>query len=104
MRLILFAPPGVAKGTQAALPWRLKYLWSCPKPACLATYHTVKNPPKLHGVCDRCGTALVQREDDKEETVRARLLVYHKNTEELIPYYRQKALLKEVQGDGEIEQ
>jgi adenylate kinase len=83
---------------------RLKYRWSCPKPGCLATYHTVKNPPKLQGVCDRCGTALVQREDDKEDTVRARLLVYHKNTEGLISYYRQKGLLKEIQGEGEIEQ
>jgi adenylate kinase len=83
---------------------RLSGRWSCPKQGCLATYHTEKNPPKVPGVCDRCGTTLVQREDDKEETVRARLLVYHKNTEELIPYYRQKGLLKEVQGEGEIEQ
>jgi adenylate kinase len=47
---------------------------------------------------------LVQREDDKEETVRARLVVYHKNTEQIIPYYRMQGLLREIQGEGEIEQ
>ena len=46
----------------------------------------------------------MQREDDKEETVRRRLIVYHKNTEELIPHYRRQGLLREVAGEGEIEQ
>ncbi len=46
----------------------------------------------------------MQREDDKEETVRSRLIVYHKNTEQLIPYYRDQGLLREVPGEGEIEQ
>jgi adenylate kinase len=82
---------------------RLNGRWSCPKPGCKATYHTQSNPPRVPGVCDVCGTKLVQREDDKEETVRARLLVYHKNTEELIPHYRQQGLLREVSGMGEIE-
>ena len=53
---------------------------SCPKPGCKATYHTESNPPRVPGVCDYCGTALVQRDDDKVETVQARLIVYHKNT------------------------
>jgi adenylate kinase len=70
----------------------------------LATYHTLKNPPKVPGVCDRCGTPLVQREDDKEETVRRRLVVYHESTEQIIPFYQDQGLLREVQGEGEIEQ
>jgi adenylate kinase len=48
--------------------------------------------------------ALEQREDDREETVRARLAVYHRDTEELVPYYRAQGLLREVPGQGEIEQ
>jgi adenylate kinase len=83
---------------------RLSGRWSCPKQGCLATYHTEKNPPKVPGVCDRCGTALVQREDDKEETVRRRLVVYHDNITQIIPYYKGQNLLREVPGEGEIEQ
>jgi len=83
---------------------RLSGRWSCPKAGCKATYHTESNPPKVPGVCDNDGTPLVQREDDKEETVRARLVVYHKNTEELIPHYRAQGLLREVSGVGGIEQ
>jgi adenylate kinase len=83
---------------------RLSGRWSCPKPGCMATYHTIRNPPKVPGICDRCGTKLVQREDDKEETVRARLVVYHKNIQEIIPHYSRQGLLREVCGEGEIEQ
>jgi len=83
---------------------RAKNRWSCPKPGCMATYNTLSNPTRVAGICDRCGTRLVQREDDKEETVRARLIVYHKNTELLIPHYRTQGLLREVPGEGEIEQ
>jgi len=83
---------------------RLIGRWSCPALGCKATYHTESNPPKVVGVCDDCGTTLVQRDDDKEETVKARLVVYHTDTAELIPYYRQRGLLREVPGHGEIEQ
>jgi adenylate kinase len=82
---------------------RLSGRWSCPKPNCKATYHTEHNPPRVAGVCDNCGTALVQRDDDKEETVKARLKVYHKNTEELVPHYRRQGLLHAVDGTAEIE-
>jgi adenylate kinase len=82
---------------------RVAKRWSCPKPGCKATYHTESKPPKVPGVCDLCGTALVQREDDRPETVRARLVVYHKNTEELVPHYRAQGLLHEVPGHGTIE-
>jgi adenylate kinase len=82
---------------------RLSGRWSCPKPGCMATYHTISNPPAVAGICDRCGTKLVQRDDDKEETVKERLRVYHGNTVELIPYYRDRGLLREVTGHGNIE-
>jgi adenylate kinase len=82
---------------------RLSGRWSCPKPGCKATFHTENNAPKRPGICDDCGTVLVQRDDDQEKTVRARLLVYHGNTVELIPYYRSKGLLREVPGEGDIE-
>jgi adenylate kinase len=83
---------------------RLSGRWSCPKPSCKATYHTEHKPPRKPGICDDCGTALVQREDDREETVKARLIVYHKNTVELIPYYRAQGLLRAVSGVGGIEE
>jgi adenylate kinase len=83
---------------------RLGGRWSCPAPGCKATYHATINPPRLAGLCDNCGTPLVQRDDDKEETVKARLVVYHRDTAELIPYYNAKGLLREAPGRGEIEQ
>lgn len=83
---------------------RVSGRWSCPKKGCKATYHTEKNPPKNLGHCDDCSTPLVQRSDDKPETVRARLVVYHRDTAELIPYYRSQRLLQVVAGHGEIEQ
>ena len=82
---------------------RVSGRWSCPAQGCKATYHTVSKPPRVAGICDNCGTPLVQREDDRPETVRKRLVVYHRNTEELIPHYRKQGLLHEVSGVGEIE-
>lgn len=82
---------------------RVSERWSCPKPGCKATYHTVSNPPRRPGICDYCGTRLVQREDDRPETVRARLVVYHGNTEALVGHYRSQGLLQEVPGHGAIE-
>jgi adenylate kinase len=75
---------------------------SCPQ--CKATYHLVQHPPRTPGICDVCGTKLIQRADDREETVRERLRVYHASTADLIPYYRDQGLLREVPGVGEIEQ
>jgi adenylate kinase len=83
---------------------RLGQRWSCPKPGCKANYHTENKPPRVAGVCDECGTALAQRADDRPETVRARLKVYHKDTVELIPYYRSRGLLREVPAEGDIKQ
>jgi adenylate kinase len=53
-------------------------------------------------VCDRCGGALLQREDDREETIRKRLAVYREQTAPLVAYYRGRGLLKEVDGRGDV--
>ncbi len=71
---------------------------------CQAPYHLTFHPPAQEGVCDRCGGALYQRDDDREETVRHRLRVYWEQTAPLISYYRQKRLLREVDGVGEVEE
>jgi adenylate kinase len=63
---------------------------------CGAGYHLEYMPPAAEGVCDKCGGELYQRDDDKAETVRARLKVYYAQTAELIDYYRERGLLKEV--------
>src|SRR5205085_6319138 len=77
---------------------RLSGRWSCPYPNCKLTYHTVYKPPRKAGVCDEDNTALVQRDDDKEETVRRRLVVYHQKTAELLDYYRAQGLVRSVTG------
>src|SRR5262249_9118736 len=81
---------------------RLSGRWSCPQ--CKATYHRLNNPPRGEGICDVCGHSLIQRPDDKEETVRERLRQYHSNTEHLIPFYRDQGLLRDVNGEGGIEE
>jgi adenylate kinase len=82
---------------------RVSGRWSCPKPGCMATYHTIHNPPRKPGICDLCGTALVQREDDQEDTVRRRLVIYHHNVEPLIAHYTRQGLVRNVTGEGDIE-
>ena len=70
---------------------------------CGAPYHVKAKPPTTEGVCDACGGALVQREDDKAETVRSRLVVYHQETEPLKGYYEGKGLLSPVANQSTIE-
>ena len=65
---------------------------------CGATYHIVNIPPKKEGVCDKCGSELILRDDDKPETVRKRLDVYHEQTQPLIDYYTKEGVLKDVDG------
>jgi adenylate kinase len=65
---------------------------------CGATYHIEHIPHKQEGICDKCGSELVQRDDDKEETVLNRLKVYHDQTQPLIDYYTKKNILKTVDG------
>ena len=71
---------------------------------CGATYHIVAAPPKQEGVCDKCGGRLVQRKDDAPETVKARLEVYHKETEPLKDFYAQRGLLKPVENQPSVEE
>ena len=72
--------------------------------SCGATYHIVYNAPKKEGVCDQCGEPLVLRDDDKPETVRNRLDVYHRQTQPLIDYYKKEGVLAEVDGTQDMEQ
>lgn len=65
---------------------------------CGATYHIKYNPPVKEGVCDTCGQNLVLRDDDKPETVKKRLDVYHQQTQPLIDYYKHAEVLAEVDG------
>ena len=65
---------------------------------CGATYHIVHIPPKKEGICDVCGSELVLRDDDKEETVKNRLDVYHKQTSPLIDFYSKRNVLETVDG------
>ena len=71
--------------------------------ACGATYHIVHIPTKVEGVCDRCGESLILRDDDKPETVKKRLDVYHAQTQPLIDYYTSKNVLKTVDGTQDME-
>ena len=71
---------------------------------CGATYHIEYAPTKVEGVCDKCGAELVLREDDKPETVKKRLDVYHEQTQPLIDYYSGKGVLNEVDGTKAMEE
>ncbi len=75
---------------------------SCP--VCGTTFHLQNNPPKKEGVCDKCGAALVQRKDDAPETVRARLAVYHEQTEPVKGYYQGKGKLRSIDGSKSIDE
>ncbi|MBI5650090.1 MAG: adenylate kinase [Chloroflexi bacterium] len=81
---------------------RLSARWFCPADG--SVYNLLSNPPKQTGKCDKDGTALEQRNDDKPETVTRRLQVYHSQTAPLIEYYRQAGLLREADGEQNIEQ
>ena len=65
---------------------------------CGATYHIEHVPPKTEGICDKCGSELILRDDDKPETVTKRLDVYHAQTQPLIDYYTAKGILHTVDG------
>jgi adenylate kinase len=72
--------------------------------SCGANFHVTNIPPKKEGICDFCGSALIQRPDDKEQTVKNRLEVYKKETAELIDYYRSKGILRTVSGDLDVKE
>jgi adenylate kinase len=91
------------KVDEAELVRRISGRYSCAK--CGAGYHDTLATPKAPGVCDRCGsTEFVRRPDDRAETVQARLDVYRRQTEPILPYYRGKGILESVDGMAAIEE
>ena len=70
---------------------------------CGASYHLRNNPPAVEGVCDKCGGQLEARVDDRPETVRARLKVYHELTDPVVDFYRGRGVLSEIDGTTDIE-
>lgn len=83
---------------------RLSGRRTCSNTDCQANYNIVSVPPKVEGKCDRCGSDLVQRNDDQPEAIRRRLDAYHRQTAEVVDYYRSKGLVREVPGTGSVEQ
>ncbi len=72
-------------------------------PGCGATFHIEFDPPATSDVCDRCGSALVQRADDTPEAINRRLELYFQQTKPLLDYYRERGLLRRVDGNREID-
>lgn len=68
----------------------------CASPDCGVCFHTTARPPKVAGKCDVCGSSIVVREDDKEETIRRRLGEFHKNTDALLDHYRKQGLVRDI--------
>jgi adenylate kinase len=85
------------KTSEAVAIQRLTGRRVCPK--CGYNYHMTNMPPKKADICDTCGVNLIQRDDDKLETVKNRLVVYNDRTKDLIDYYKNKGILREVDGD-----
>jgi len=86
---------------EGALVNRLAGRFTCQQ--CGASYHERDNRPKIDGVCDACGACeFVCRPDDRPETVKARLDVYHRQTAPILPYYRERGILRRVDGMAEI--
>lgn len=73
-------------------------------PNCEAVYHVASNPPRKPGICDRCGSTLVVRPDDREDVVRTRIETYERQTAPLVQYYKEKRLLREVYASGMIDE
>ncbi|WP_321430495.1 adenylate kinase [uncultured Methanolobus sp.] len=71
--------------------------------ACGESYHVMFNPPGREGICNACGAELYQRDDDKEEVIRQRLVVYNDKTKPLIDYYSDAGLLVNVDGAGAVD-
>jgi adenylate kinase len=86
----------------AALTERITGRFACAK--CGAGYHDEFKPPKTPDVCDQCGSSeFTRRKDDNAETVKARLAAYHGSTAQIIPYYRDKGILRSVDGMAAID-
>lgn len=72
--------------------------------SCGAVYHVESDPPKVEGICDRCGGTLIQREDDTPEAITRRLEIFDEQTKPLLSYYAERGVLETVNGDQEIGQ
>ena len=70
---------------------------TCSNKECGAIYNTKFKPPKVEGICDICGSKLITRNDDNEETIKKRLEVYHQNSKDLIEFYKEKGVLKTIE-------
>lgn len=69
---------------------------------CGRTYHSLFSKPIVQGICDKCGGVVIQRDDDREETIRQRLRVYNEQTYPLISFYKERGMLRTVSGIGDI--
>ena len=70
---------------------------------CGAVYNLLTNPPKVHGICDRCGNELAKRSDDKKEVVKKRIDVFFDETLPVVEFYKQKGILFEIDATGDID-
>jgi adenylate kinase len=86
---------------EALIVERISGRRSCPKDG--SVYHVAQNPPQRAGFCDKCGTGLVQRDDDHEDKVKARLEAYKNQTEPLKAHYQARGLLRPIHGVGTVE-
>ncbi len=80
---------------------RLTGRWICPE--CGATYHEIYNPPKVQGKCDKDGSDLTQRKDDKPDTVKKRIDVNMEQTQPLVDFYSEKGYLRNINGQKDIQ-
>jgi len=71
---------------------------------CNAIYNLVNSPPKKEGVCDKCGGALIQREDDKEDTIKKRISIFEKEFQPLEEYYEKEGTLLKISAEGNLEE
>lgn len=73
-------------------------------PNCNAIYNLVNNPPEKDGICDKCGAVLVQREDDKRETIEKRISIFEREFQPLKDYYEKEGILLKVSAEGDLEE
>jgi len=92
---------GVEVGDEVLVK-RLSSRWTCPK--CGKIFNANLNRGRVGGACEECGAALIQRKDDKAEVVAERLQVYHRTTEPLIQYYRDRGSYVEIDGEGSVDE
>jgi len=81
---------------------RLSGRRTCSK--CKAVFHVTNKPPRVNGTCDHCGGELIQREDDRPESVRVRMAAYEKSTRPLIDFYKKRGLLVSIKAEGSPEE